>query len=240
MASSDDGSTDFFRWPELATAVLQRRDAEVELRKLARDVQSQFSTIQAKSKDEQEFQSAVRKLQQEALRRHQKIAFGVDDPHARAKYLRKFGCCGWTDGAIDMIRRIGKPIIEIGAGQGHWQKKLSEAGIDALAFDNFEGDFSIEREPVGDVKLGDENVLLAYPDRVLFLCCPPPTDFAERAIDIFEGHHLIYVGEGYGGAHANDAFFDKVKADFDLVETAELDNFPMCHERLFHLRRASE
>ena len=48
------------------------------------------------------------------------------------------------------------PIIEIGAGHGHWQRALKECGGNVLAFDN-ESALPVQgMKPVGDVSKGDE------------------------------------------------------------------------------------
>ena len=48
------------------------------------------------------------------------------------------------------------PIIEIGAGHGHWQRALKECGVDVLAYDN-ETALPVQgMKLVGEVSKGDE------------------------------------------------------------------------------------
>jgi hypothetical protein len=55
--------------------------------------------------------------------------------------------------------------------------------------------------------------------RVLLLVYPPPdSDMAVEAVrsyDQVNGHTIVYVGEGRGGANANDAFFDYLEDHYD-------------------------
>lgn len=48
-------------------------------------------------------------------------------PQARAEYENEFGCVRWTAPALAKIAALG-PLVEIGAGAGHWQRALTQAG----------------------------------------------------------------------------------------------------------------
>ena len=228
---------DCFVWAELKAALEERKEQERQVEEISREVQLEFRRIQLKSKSRQQFAENMQKLKEKALKRHQKVVFGVDDPHARQKYLNKYGCCAWTAGALRTIKMLKVKVLEIGAGQGHWQRAMSDSGIDCRAYDNFEGGFSVERSAVGKVELGDEHVIPEHVDRTLFLCCPPPGDMALRCLRQYKGEILIYVGEGRGGAHANGDFFDEVLSSYSLEKVIELKPFPRCHEKLFIFRR---
>lgn len=54
---------------------------------------------------------------------------------------------------------------------------------------------------------------------------------------MYEGDCFVYVGEGRSGINANDAFFDKLDAEWEPTDILELDPFPQCFERLYVLRR---
>lgn len=71
------------------------------------------------------------------------------------RHLERYGCTKWTDEALDVIKQYS-PLIEIGAGHGHWQKALEDKGADVVAFDN-EASLPIQGLPnVGKVQKGDE------------------------------------------------------------------------------------
>lgn len=71
------------------------------------------------------------------------------------RHLERYGCTKWTDEALDVIKQYS-PLIEIGAGHGHWQRALEDKGADVVAFDN-EASLPIQGLPnVGKVQKGDE------------------------------------------------------------------------------------
>lgn len=73
-------------------------------------------------------------------------------------YVEKYGCSRWTDAALDAIKSFG-PIIEIGAGHGHWQHALTLRGGNVLAFDDGSA-LPMEGMPnVGQVHKGNEKEL---------------------------------------------------------------------------------
>lgn len=121
----------------------------------------------------------------------------------------------------------GRPVVELGAGNGYWAWMLSQYGIDVNAYDiapledeeswfktslmtEHGWDAGVKAEKFHLVKRGSVEVL-AEPenaDRVLFLCWPNyNTDFAYEAVKAFRGDTVIYIGEGAGGCNADDQFF---------------------------------
>ena len=75
-------------------------------------------------------------LKEKMLKVHMFITFGVTDPHQRQQYLSQYGCCKWTPRAVQLIKDLTLPLLEIGAGAGLWQKELSNNGIDIKAYDD--------------------------------------------------------------------------------------------------------
>jgi hypothetical protein len=57
----------------------------------------------------------------------------------REEYLNKYGCTRCTDEAVHAIAALG-PIVEMGAGKGHWCLALDGAGVDVVAYDSGESD----------------------------------------------------------------------------------------------------
>jgi hypothetical protein len=79
----------------------------------------------------------MRQLQSEVGQRTQEILYGVAEPGARAAYEETYGCVRWTEPALRTVA-AHSPLIEIGAGAGHWQRELAQRGADILAFENGE------------------------------------------------------------------------------------------------------
>jgi len=62
------------------------------------------------------------------------------------------------------------------------------------------------------VKYGNTGMVRNYPDHTLMLCWPPyDTSMAYNALTAYEGEHLIYIGEAYGGGTGGDAFHEELK-----------------------------
>jgi len=80
--------------------------------------------------------------------------------------------------------------------------------------------------------------------RVLLLIFPPPnTDMALRTVKAYAeasplNDTIVYVGEGRGGASANDKFFDYLESgDWILWKILPVQTFGKGYERLFILKR---
>lgn len=122
----------------------------------------------------------------------------------------------------------GRPVVEIGAGNGYWAWMLSQYGVDVVAYDIYPvgheeswylDKYIEERGKWEDVKAqeyfpvqeGGPEMLSLLDDcteRVLFLCWPNyDTDFAYDAVKAFRGDTVIYIGEGESGCTANWKFW---------------------------------
>lgn len=128
-------------------------------------------------------------------------------------------------------RLDGRPVVELGAGNGYWAWCLSQMGVDVVAYDiapiGFEHSWFHPNEDDPDgwygnpqefypVKQGGVEVLTEHPDRVLFLCWPNyDTSFAFDAISTYGGSEFIYIGEGSGGCNADWQFWAVVAGDGD-------------------------
>lgn len=164
----------------------------------------------------------------------------------------RYGCTAWTRDAIKVLKAVG-PLVEIGAGRGHWQKALSDAGVDIVAYDNFS---SVPPKPdareagngedmaaamrdamVGTVAQGDEQAVLRHQDRTLMLCYPPPGPFAANCLRLYAGKTVAYVGEGRRGCNADSGFFDNLEREWRVQSVTPLAPFPGGLEKLYVLRR---
>ena len=54
----------------------------------------------------------------------------------RVEYMEKFGCIRINQDAICAIKRLNMPIVEIGAGFGHWARVLTDHGVKVEAIDS--------------------------------------------------------------------------------------------------------
>lgn len=172
------------------------------------------------------------------LSTHRIIYGGINPPDARRKYEAEYGNCRYTPKAIETIKELS-PLVEINAGTGHWQRALSSAGVTVVAFDRWAANKDVppSMSPVGDVLPGDERSIRQHRDKTLLLVYPPPGETASRCLREYQGDVFVYVGEGRGGANANDGFFDTLDAEWEATKILKLKPFAQCFERLFVMRR---
>jgi len=167
----------------------------------------------------------------------------------------------------DLIRRIAEdaPIVEVGAGLGYWSWLLRQAGAEVRATDvrppaqyfDARGRLCatpgrrpgrpnewIDTRPAWTlVEVSDAaSAAAAAPETAALLLVWPPYDdqMAASALRAFRGAVVWYVGEGRGGACADDAFFDALEEDWEPDELHALIRFPGLYDwahRLVRRRR---
>ena len=125
--------------------------------------------------------------------------------------------------------RVGRGIVEIGAGSGYWARLLADRGADVLAYDNRSwrtfGLWGCDARPWSarwfPVQRGDHRQAAVHAGRVLFLCWPPPAhdrfgggDAAMRALAGYldaGGRRVAYLGfEGDDALLSGDADFHRL------------------------------
>ena len=228
-----------FVYPALTTGIEQRRRAEVALRAYSEEVKVMFHRVRISCKTTAEYQLEMERLKRRVMARHTEITFGPGvSPDARERYLKEYGCSRWTQSVLDHVRdTVGRPVVEIGAGAGQWQRVLAAHGVDIVAYDNVPSHLSSLPGHSGKVLLGGIEKIADHPDRVLFLCYPDPSDMAKHSLDAYGGDILLYVGEGRGGVNGNKAFFDTLEEEWEVQLCEEMDPFPQCFERFYILKR---
>lgn len=150
-----------------------------------------------------------------------------------------------TGPVIMSIAQLAPRIVELGAGTGYWAKLLSDAGADVVAYDKVVGaNHYMKGQQIGrwfDVRPGDVDALAQHADRSLFLCWPPYEEsVAADALDVWQGDIgslVIYVGEGWGGCCADDAFFKKLETEFEDDKSHLIPQFWGLHDYVSVYRR---
>jgi len=165
----------------------------------------------------------------------------------------------------DLIRRIAEdaPIVEVGAGLGYWAWLLRQAGAEVRATDvrppaqYFDARGRLcptpgrrrgrpnkwfEPRPAWTFVGEADAAAAAAPETAALLIVWPPYNepMAAAALRAFRGAVLWYVGEGRGGACADDAFFDALEEDWEPDELHALIRFPGLYDwahRLVRRRR---
>lgn len=151
----------------------------------------------------------------------------------RGALARRWSWAIPSDEAIAKIVAFAPRIVEVGAGGGLWAKLLREAGADVIAYDAAPGDNEQVECLHTDVLQGTAEVAAQHPDRALMLCWPPyDTDMAVEALAAYQGDRLIYIGEGFGGCTANDAFFQRLDNEWHEEEWFSIPQYECINDYL--------
>ena len=253
-----------FSYPELDRGVRERRARESRLADYVATVSPMIASARAEmdraarsgdrlalDRARHRFSALAARVQSESAA----LTWGdADGQRRRARFVETYGCVGWTDETLEAIV-AHSPIVEVGAGRGQWQRALTRAGADVLAFDNLsavpgareagaeasaEASASAPDAFVGDVRRGDERKLssrwLRRQDRTL-LVVYPEGDLMERCLRRYRGDVALFVGEGRGGVNGGASLFDLLEREWDVERVVPVRPFEGGYERLWVLRR---
>lgn len=165
---------------------------------------------------------------------------GIGDPAELAKVKRYFtGKYSWAIPTADAIQAIAKNssgrIVDLGAGTGYCAYLLSQRGVSVAGIDNGDDWQSQKLNLWHEVVLGNETSLRQYPGYDLMMVWPPRNGMASRALELWRGDTLFYVGEMLRG-NADIAFFDRLDKEFVLVEKVEIPNWYNRSDALYILK----
>ncbi len=157
----------------------------------------------------------------------------------REKFLKEYGFSVPCREAIELLAKYG-PIVEIGAGSGYWARLMYMAGVDVIATDAYESQwrFQVGKHYPVERQKGAAAVKL-WPSRTVFVSWPSYDDpWSYSAAKVMEvGRHLIYIGEGPSGCTGCDKLHELLEADFEVVETQGIPQFPGIGDHMTVYRR---
>lgn len=227
----------WFTWPEYEEGLEKRR-------RVVMQIQNQFmrdrNTLLQEQKPELNKQDYVER------RRHFREQPFDGSGHlfnlrqGREKYLEEFGCVRINSTAIEAIKRLNMPVVEMGAGLGQWAKALKNEGVTVTAIDSKKDLPLVYAPEVFPVEEGTERALLGerFKNHALLLVCPTGT-LALQSVENHQSQIVVYVGEGRRGHHGTRQFFDLMERDFELLQC--IDDLPVfdeySFERMWVLRR---
>ncbi|KXS22172.1 hypothetical protein M427DRAFT_166368 [Gonapodya prolifera JEL478] len=93
------------------------------------------------------FEGGLGAMRKGVEKESERILYGPTAQSRRA-YLSSYGCTKPTTDAVSAIAALGQPIVEMGAGVGHWEKALRTAGVDVVAYDDWSAVPGADDEPV--------------------------------------------------------------------------------------------
>ena len=171
-----------------------------------------------------------------------KDVFGLTRHDHRWDGIEKFGYAIPNDEAIQLLISLG-PITELGAGLGYWAHLITEGGGQIQAYDIHPGEGNEykpirEGKPWHPVMQGGVEVLHDNDCPTLLLCWPCYMGvWAEEALAAFKGDRVAYVGEGYGGCTATDAFHDTLNDAWELETTVCIPRWEHIGDQLYIYKR---
>ncbi len=160
----------------------------------------------------------------------------IDCGFARFEYIQKVGftylAWNWIRPLVKFLR--GKKCLEVMAGTGSLSRILRDGGIDIISTDNMEW-HKINEYKHWSTNL-DKNVeeldtieaVIKYGKQIdiVIMSWPYMDDTAYRVVkklsEVNSNAMILYIGEDYSGATANDDFFDHFK-EIDNDDISEVN-----------------
>jgi hypothetical protein len=141
-----------------------------------------------------------------------------------------------NDEALDALADHG-PILEIGAGNGYWASLMRQKGIDVIALDLYPPPHPknnyFRGDPWTDIEQGGAEESEHHSNRTLFLCWPDLDDpWAYNALSCYTGNQVAYVGAGFGGCTADDAFHEKLDEEWEETVVVNIPQWTALHDSL--------
>jgi hypothetical protein len=146
----------------------------------------------------------------------------------RDALVRRYAFAVPTPGDINWMARHlnGRPVIEVGAGNGYWAWQLSQAGVDVRAVDAGDaapgdGNRFFDARRWHPIEHGTAETVELDGRRVLLLCWPHYQDeMAATALRRYRGDLLFYCGQLEGGASGSLAFHRQLRRDWEEVDAS--------------------
>jgi hypothetical protein len=174
------------------------------------------------------------------LEEYQKAKGSWNRYSSRQELVRKYSWAIPNDEAINYLVSLS-PIIEIGAGAGYWASLIRMMGGEIIALDKdpyknhwAEGNWTQVDKFTSYYQLRKK----AYSNHTLFLCWPPYDDsMAFDCLKKYQGSRLVYIGEGWGGCTADDAFFDLLNNEWEKDISIDIPQWDGMRDYLISYRR---
>lgn len=164
--------------------------------------------------------------------------------HVLPAFYHHFGCVCPSFDALEAIRVMarGRPVLEVGSGNGYWAYMLRRLGLTVQAVDN--GDSVWRTTWIGDTVIADGSKHLAKTggarEAVLLLVYPQvTTSFTTAVLQAYKGTTLCVAGtqnkNGYTAFSAVtiDDYVEKEMTGFRKVIQTPLPSFAAKDEALF-------
>jgi len=129
------------------------------------------------------------------------------------------------------------PILEVGAGNGYWAYELRERGVDIIPTDIVDKHHNYFPQVKGGHLWLSPEIICAedaiekYLDHTLMMIWPDyDKPWAFYALKKYTGQYFIFVGEGWGGCTANDAFSHLLESQWEVLKTIHIPQHMGIHD----------
>ncbi len=167
----------------------------------------------------------------------------VPEPIQKAKdaLTKRYSWAIPTDEAIAAIAAFAPQIVDLGAGAGYWDHLLADAGADVVALDDWS--WGRPAKLWHPVATGSERDVAPHWHRALMMVWPPRPErswpggqMAARALEVWHGDRVVYVGEIMRG-NASPEFFSGLAREFHLVKRIAIPQWWNRSDAVFLLER---
>ena len=166
----------------------------------------------------------------------------------RRDYRTLYGSPIITKAAVQWIARVtaGRPLLEIGAGNGYLASELQAQDVDIIASEprSFGAEYRhrIPMSPTTCVNMlqatGKEAITL-HPDRDILWSWPDNhVKYSHKTLAHFTGRFLVYIGEDQHGHTGSQKFHQILETDYTEIDSHQIPTFPGLHDRIILYERA--
>ena len=125
------------------------------------------------------------------------------------------------------------PLLSVGCGNGYNEHLLTQMGADVIGVDRDPPHLQENKQSTGSWFEAEQGDAVEYarqhPDRTLFMCWPTyDVDWPVKALRAYReagGQTLIYIGEGWGGCNADDAFFEELREHWEETGSCDIPHY---------------
>lgn len=174
-----------------------------------------------------------------------------DDPPVldRRDFVHRYSWTITDPDSVAFIRNVAYyGLVDPMAGTGYWAYVLAQVNVDVVCYDSDppeegggENTWHPQAKPWVDIeKLDATLAVVKHPDRVLMLSWPPYSeDIGVKTIEAYQGHKIVYVGEGRGGCTGSDAMFDLLDEEWEEIAEQTPVQWWGLHDRITVYERKS-
>jgi hypothetical protein len=152
--------------------------------------------------------------------------------------------------AFVAVHCLADGLVDPMAGTGYWGYMLGQVGVEVASYDLAPPD---DRNPGGNPwhkeggcwvpveRMDGVDSVRKHPDRVLFLAWPPYSQSTgENILRAYEGHKVIFIGEGNGGCTGDEGLHDLLEAEWHEVACHRPVQWWGLHDRITVYERGAE